>query len=104
MIKVKIAVQGNEIICAMCDAELIGKRFVSGKNVLDLDKYGSFYDGDNFDDQKKGDKEKVLKLTRSASSINAVGKRSIALLKEIGYSIDNVIKIADIPHLQMYKI
>lgn len=104
MIRVKVAVQGNDAICAMCDAELIGKRFVSGKKVLDLDKYRSFYDGESFDDQKKEDKEKVSKLACSATSINAVGKKSVALLKEIGYSVDNAAKIADVPHIQLYRI
>lgn len=87
-------------VLALCDEELIGKKYKEGKTVLDLDKYRVFYEGEKIDE----DREKISALVRDADSINAVGSRSIALLEELGLNISNARTVKGVLHLHVYKI
>ncbi|PIU75660.1 DUF424 domain-containing protein [Candidatus Pacearchaeota archaeon CG06_land_8_20_14_3_00_35_12] len=80
---------------AVCDAELLGKRFEEGKKQLDVSKefYGS---------EKKNEKE-VLEILKDAalddSTFNLVGKKAVAAgIKSGLISEDGVMEIKGIPY------
>ena len=84
-------------IVAVCDRELLGRKFEEGKLVLDLKKASSFYKG------RIGSREEVMKALRNAKSVNLVGEKAVeagiasGLIKK-----ENVIKIDGIAHAQAY--
>lgn len=83
-------------ILAVCDKDLIGKKFESGKLCLNVSE--RFYKGELVDE------EDALKLIKSHNNINLVGKNSIALvLKENIITKDHILKIKNIPHAQIVR-
>lgn len=87
----------GHVIVAVCDSNILGKKFKEGKLVLKLDE--SFYKG-----EKVGETD-VKEALLSASIANIAGERSIACAVECGcIDPDSVIFIDGIPHAQMVKI
>jgi hypothetical protein len=83
----------GQIIIALCDSELLGKKFTQDE--LQLDLTSDFYKG-----EKKTEQE-TLNLIKEAYIINAVGKTCIEfLLKNKLIEQQNIITIAGIPHAQ----
>ncbi len=83
----------NKKIVAVCDNELIGKKFEE-KN-LQLDLASNFYRGE------EKTEEEAIKIFHYAYIINFVGKRSVELaLKQGIISGNNIIYIKKIPHAQ----
>ena len=90
---VKVHKRGDRTVVAVCDSDLIGRKFSEGDRQLDLT--GDFYNGDERDDSSVGD------LIRNADIINLVGKSAIKLgLQEEVITQDHVITIDGIPHAQ----
>ena len=82
-------------IIAVCDAELLGKRFEQDN--MQIDVYEEFYGGD------KKTKEEVIELLRDAakedSTFNLVGEKSVnAAIKAGIIGKEGIIKIQGIPH------
>ncbi|MCX8163360.1 MAG: DUF424 family protein [Candidatus Micrarchaeota archaeon] len=95
----KIHEQQGELILALCDGELIGKKFSDSKRVLDLDTFKNFYFG-----QELNLKE-IKILFEQCDSINIVGKEAVALALGLGYiKHEDIIYIDKIPHVQIYKL
>ncbi len=93
MIVVKIHNSEMGLVVALCDNELIGKKFSEGKLILDLNS--DFYKG------KVLPKEKIISLLKTAYIINAVGKESVELVLKNNYvEKEKIIKIGGIPHAQ----
>jgi len=91
--------KGKEKIVAVCDAELIGKVLREGEIVLNLEKYASFYQGE------EADEAAVEKELLTATSINLVGKKATGIAKKIKLVKDSdMITIQKVPHVQIYKI
>ena len=89
----------EDTIVALCDAELMGRVLREGGAVIDLDKYGGFYKG-----EKVGE-EKAAEALKSATSINAVGEKSVGVVrKAVGFAEDKVKFIQGMPHVQAYKV
>ncbi|MCW1297952.1 MAG: DUF424 domain-containing protein [Candidatus Parvarchaeota archaeon] len=87
----------EEYIVALCDKELIGKKFSDGN--LRLFVNPRFYKG------KIISKKKAIEELRKATIANIVGKRAIDLAIKAGIiKEENVIKIKDIPHAQLVSI
>lgn len=87
----------GKVILAVCDKELLGKKFEEGK--LQLDLSSKFYDG------KEMQEETLLKLFKSAYIINLVGKRSINIAIKAGIiDRERVIKIKNVPHAQVVLV
>jgi hypothetical protein len=87
---VKIHKSNDRSIIAICDEDLIGKKF-SQKNLV-LDVTERFYKGEIMSD------EKVIELMKSGSNLNIVGKKSINLAIKNGIiESNNIIKIDNIP-------
>ncbi len=82
---------------AVCDNDIIGKRFKEGELVLKLDE--GFYKGEDVWD------EEVKAALSDATIANIAGEKSIACAVECGcIDPDNIIFIQGIPHAQMVKI
>ncbi len=87
-----------ERIAALCDEELLGKVLEEGDLCLDLDKHAGFYKG------KIVSEAQAAKLLEGASSVNAVGEKSVAAVRKAFGKAGGAIKIAGVPHLQVYKL
>ncbi len=82
---------------AVCDMNILGKKFREGKLVLKLDS--SFYKGDEVN------KTEVKDALSSATIANIAGEKAIACAVECGcIDPDAVIFIEGIPHAQMIRI
>ncbi len=87
----------GHIIVAVCDRNILGKKFREGKLVLKLDS--SFYKGD------EADEIEVKEALSSATIANIAGEKAIACAVECGcIDPDAVIFIEGIPHAQMIRI
>ncbi len=87
----------GQLIVAVCDKNIIGKKFMQGELVLKLDE--GFYKGeDAWEDDVKA-------ALSDATIANIAGEKSIACAVECGcVDPDNIIFIQGIPHAQMVKI
>ena len=80
-------------ITAVCDSDLLGKKFEEDNKQLDLT--ADFYKGEEKTDEEIGD------LMRNAYIVNVVGENAVTLaLKEGVIEKEHIIKIAGIPHAQ----
>jgi hypothetical protein len=97
MISIKIYRQGNDVLLAACDENLIGKTFEEGKFQIEVKK--DFYDGERVTP------EILKKLLKDVTIANLVGDETIRHAIEIGLiDPECVIKIKGIPHAQMVKM
>ncbi len=93
MVIVKIHKREDRTIVAVCDSDLIGRKFTEGERQLDLT--ADFYKGDERDGKDVGD------IIRNADMVNLVGQESVKLgLQEEVITQDHVITIDGIPHAQ----
>ncbi|MCX9080239.1 MAG: DUF424 family protein [Candidatus Methanoperedens sp.] len=87
----------GKLIVAVCDTDILGKKFKEGKLVLKLEE--SFYKGEEVCENE------VKEALSCANIANIAGKRSIACAVECGcVDPDTVIFIDGIPHAQMVEI
>ncbi len=92
IVKVHKTQDGRKVV-AICDSDLIGKKFEEGKLQLDLNS--SFYKGEEMSE------EKVVELVRGSCTVNIVGEKSTGLAIKLGIvGKDSIIKINNIPHVQ----
>ena len=97
MISIKMYKQGNDLLLAACDENLIGKKFEEGKYYLDVSE--RFYKGERIT------KEVLKKFLEESTIANLVGKETIKCAIELGLiDPDCVIKIKGIPHAQMIRM
>ena len=83
----------NKILLAICDDNLLGKKFKEGNKQLDLT--GDFYDGESYTKLDAAD------IMGNVAYLNIVGEKSIELALEEGLIEEkNIIKIDNIPHAQ----
>ena len=93
MVTVKIHKRDGSIIAAVCDSELVGKKFEEGN--LQLDLTGDFYKGEEKNEQEAGD------IIRNAGHVNLVGEKSVKLgIQEGIIDEQNVKTVQGIPHAQ----
>jgi uncharacterized protein len=83
------------IVVAMCDSDLLGKRFEQG--VLQLDIRKNFYEGDEVSEEQA--LRIIEKQAREDATFNIVGKEAVQAALKVGI-IDEagVSKIAGIPY------
>lgn len=87
----------GQVIVAVCDKNIIGKKFREGELVLKLDE--CFYKGD------EACEEDVKVALSSATIANIAGEKAIACAVDCGcINPDNIIFIEGIPHAQMVQI
>lgn len=93
MILLKLHKKDGKTLAAVCDIELIGKKFEENGKQLDLT--GDFFKGEERDEQEIGD------IIRNADMVNLVGERAIKLgLQEEVIDNGHIIVIKGIPHAQ----
>ena len=81
----------NKLILVICDKELIGQKFEQDEKVIDTS--ADFYNG------QEEDPKQIKELTKTAYSINAVGKKSVSLCIECGVvHKENIQRIQNIPY------
>jgi hypothetical protein len=91
---VKKHFSGKKLVLAVCDSNIIGKKFVGGKRILDLSS--EFYKGEEMAE------EDLLALTKRCYIINAVGKDTIKfLIKNKLIEQSAVLKISNMPYTQI---
>ncbi|MCZ7393933.1 MAG: DUF424 family protein [Candidatus Methanoperedens sp.] len=87
----------GQLIVAVCDKNIVGKKFREGKLVLRLDE--GFYKGEDVWE------EEVREALSCATIANIAGEKSIACAVECGcIDPDTIIFIEGIPHAQMVKL
>ncbi len=87
----------GKFIVAVCDEDIIGKKFREGELVLKLEE--GFYKGE------EAREEEVKEALSSATIANIAGEKSIACAVECGsIDPDTIIFIEGIPHAQMVQI
>ncbi|MFO7872633.1 MAG: DUF424 family protein [Candidatus Undinarchaeales archaeon] len=97
MISVKVQGKGSEQVLAACDEELLGKTFSEGSLKLEVSK--SFYGGD------KMEIETFAELLEKATNSNLVGEKTVTKAVELGLVLkDSIVKIQNIPHVQILKL
>lgn len=90
---VKVHKREGRTVVAVCDSDLIGKKFEEGDRQLDLTS--DFYAGEERDEKEVGD------LIRNADIVNLVGEEAVRLgLEEEVITQDQIIKIDGVPHAQ----
>lgn len=92
----KVHRAGKKTMLAVCDSELLGKKFEDGRLVLDIKK--EFYGGKEIGND-------VIDIFHSADIINIVGDEIIKLaIKNKWISKERIIKIKGIPHAQIFLL
>ena len=87
----------SELLVAVCDKELIGKRFGGGDLILEITE--RFYKG------KEASEKEVVQSLKHATVANLVGKRAVKCALENNFIEEgNVIVVDGVPHAQMVKI
>ena len=83
----------GQLILAICDSDIKGKKFTD--NDMQLDLSTGFYDGEEMSE------EDIKKLFKMAYIVNIVGEKSIeSAIKSKIINKENIIKISGIPHAQ----
>lgn len=90
---IKIHKNYDRSVIAICDKELVGKKFSEGKLYLDVSE--RFYKGE------EKSEEEIEKILNEACNVNFVGEKSIKLGVKMGLiQQENIITIKEVPHAQ----
>jgi uncharacterized protein len=94
----KIYVVKHEVVLAMCDKELIGKKLKGRHGDVKVER--GFYGEKVIEDEAM-----ATKLLTHCSIGNLMGKRIVALAAKKGFiTKENVISIGGVPHAQFVKM
>ncbi len=92
----KIYRRENDVILAVCDKEVLGKRVESGEIVLFAKP--EFYKGEEIG-------EEVMELFEEATIINLMGKKIVELALKNGWvEEEGIIEIEGVAHAQIIKM
>lgn len=87
----------EDILLAISDKDVLGKRFEENELVLDVSE--SFYS------ENECDESKAVELIKDATIVNAVGEKIISLMvREKLIDGSKIIRIGGIPHAQIVAI
>ncbi len=88
--------EGNNVLLAICDEELLGKTLREGKIVFKISE--DFYKG------KKISVDQAVSMIENSTSINLIGNECVKKAIENGYVHPGaVLKIEGISHAQIMK-
>ena len=88
---------GNNVLLAICDAEILGKTLREGKIVFNVKE--EFYKG------AKVSVEEALDMMANSTIVNMVGKNIVRKAIERGYvHPEAILNIEGVPHAQIVKI
>jgi hypothetical protein len=88
-------------VVAMCDEELMGRVLRSGKLVLDLERYASFYKGELLAEAEAAGRISSERIY----SANIVGERSVGIMVKFGLvAPDDVRLVENVPFVQLFAM
>ena len=88
---------GKQVLLAICDAELLGKRLRDGKIVFDVRE--DFYKG------LKISVEEAIDLMEQSTIVNMVGRQIVKHALERGLiHPEAILEISGVPHAQIVKM
>jgi len=88
---------GNNVLLAICDAEILGKTLREGKIVFNVKE--EFYKG------AKVTVEEALAMIENSTIVNMIGKNIVQKAVEKGYvHPEAILNIEGVPHAQIVKI
>jgi hypothetical protein len=88
---------GNNVLLAMCDAEILGKTLREGKIVFHVKE--EFYEG------PRVSIEEAVSMIANSTIVNMIGKNVVRKAIERGYvHPEAVLNIDGIPHAQIVRI
>jgi len=88
---------GNNVLLAICDAEILGKTLCEGKIVFIVKE--EFYKG------AKVRIEEAVDMIKNSSIVNMIGKNIVRKALEKGYvHPEAILNIEGVPHAQIVKI
>jgi hypothetical protein len=88
---------GNNVLLAMCDAEILGKTLREGKITFHVKE--EFYKG------VKVNVEEAVAMIENSTIVNMVGKHVVQKAIEKGYvHPEAILNIEGVPHAQIVKI
>ena len=88
---------GNQVLLAICDAELLGKRLRDGKIVFEVRE--DFYKG------LKISVEEAIDLVEQSTIVNMVGRHIVKQALERGLiHPEAILEISGVPHAQIVKM
>ncbi|MGM0510799.1 MAG: DUF424 domain-containing protein [Thermoplasmatota archaeon] len=89
--------QGEDVLLAACDSELLGKKFCEGEITLDVKE--SFYSG------KEGTPSELCKNFKEATIANLIGEKTIDTAISDGFGgEEDILWVDGIPHLQIVRM
>ncbi|MBT3642929.1 DUF424 family protein [archaeon] len=81
-------------VIAICDAGLLGKKFLEGKRMLDLTS--QFFDGEKFSAEEA--LEKIKFYVREDATFNIIGEDSVSLCLKLGIIVESgVMRVDSVP-------
>jgi len=83
-------------ILVVCDKNLLGRVFSKGEFNLNVDK--DFYGEESIT------KEEIEKVLPMADILNLCGEKTLKVFLELGFEFENVIRIENIPHIQVILV
>jgi len=93
----KIYKNGEHVLVAACDKEVLGKTLKHGNTVVEINK--AFYEGECVSE------EELKKALQEATTANLFGEKTIKCAIKCGFiDPDSVITIDCVPHAQVFKI
>lgn len=85
-------------IVAICDSEILGKKFEEGKFQLDIKE--SFFKGEEVSEEKT--EEIIIDMLKEDATFNIIGEKSVNIALRIGIIDENCIKrIDNIPFVML---
>lgn len=94
---IKLRKIGNNVLLAMCDAEILGKTLCEGKIVFQVKE--EFYKG------TRVSIEEAMAMIENSTIVNMVGANVVKKAVEKGYvHPEAILNIEGIPHAQIVKM
>ena len=93
----KIYKNGEHVLVAACDKEVLGKTLKHGNTVVEISR--AFYEGEYVSE------EELQKALQKATTANLFGEKTIKCAIKCGFiDPDSVIMIDCVPHAQIFRI
>jgi uncharacterized protein len=93
----KIYKNGEHVLVAACDKEVLGKTLKHGNTVVEVSR--AFYEGEYISD------EELQKALERATTANLFGEKTVKCAIKCGLiDPDSVIMIDNVPHAQIFRI
>lgn len=88
---------GEKIITAICDSNLIGKKFVEGEKCILVSEY--FFKGELVDNNV------IAEIVAKAESLNVIGKNAVEICIDLGVvNKENVAFISSVPYTIVFEL